>query len=185
MADTQNQGVQPSNNVPMQEKSRLTTGRHTIFSVRPFTKNVVINGVPTSRPMWAFNVTPSSAGFYLSHSQLLAAGVEEPGLLQDTEMFVEFFQPGEVLLSGAEVRDDGVIVKNFVPSLDKDLLRQVAVQKMISKSAAMDAAAAASRTPRNVVRNTTAPTGDQPDAGLAPQGVGTEASELTNESLGG
>jgi hypothetical protein len=118
MADTQvNNG-----RIPASQKIKCVSGPQHIFSVRKYFKK------PEMRPMVAFNVTDTHAGFFLSAQQLIQAGVVEPGLLQDTKMHVIFYEKGEVLpLTGVEVTDGGTIVKSFTVEEDKELLRAVAL----------------------------------------------------------
>jgi hypothetical protein len=86
-----------------------------INEVRPYVRN--------GKTMFAFN----QGAFHLSYRQLEAAGILMPELLQGTEMLIDFFQVGETLLNGSEVRDANRIIRGFIPEQDKTLLREVAV----------------------------------------------------------
>jgi hypothetical protein len=118
-----------------------------IFSVRPYnreTKNA--QGITTVKPMFAFNVTGPGEGFHLSFAQLDAAGVLDPMLLQGTTMLVEFFSEGETLNDGVTVvRDNGVIVKNFVPQVDREIRVQAAIKTVQDQYSNWRAAALAAK----------------------------------------
>lgn len=92
----------------------------------------------TNKQMFSFN----AGQFHLSYLQLQNAGVPVPQLLQDTEMRVEFYEVGEVLLNGNTVTDPKKIVKNFTPEIDKDLYRQVALDKLKAKVSMWDSVTA-------------------------------------------
>lgn len=124
MADTNQTLVAPvtSGAGTSAQKTATPSGKVHIFSVRKY------NRQRDGRPMVAFNVTDTSRGFHLSAQQLIAAGVIEPGLLQDTHMIVEFYKKGEIMpRSNREVTEDGMIVKSFIINEDKEVLREVTV----------------------------------------------------------
>lgn len=102
-----------------------------ISETRPWTQT------GTGKQMFSFN----QGAFHLSYAQLESAGVLNPMLLQGTIMQVEFWQKGEILLNGQEVRDDNVIVKSFIPEIDREV--EIAVALDMAKTRASGWAARA------------------------------------------
>ena len=118
-----------------------------IFEVRDYVSKT--NG----KTMFSFN----NGAFHLSFAQLSAAGIEVPQLLQGTTMLVDFFQVGEALLNGTEVRDANRIVRQFVPQQDHDLLRDVAKDILKEKFSNWRKAALGTPVASTVAQPTAAP----------------------------
>lgn len=85
----------------------------------------------SGKTMFAFN----NGTLHLSYAQLNAAGVVNPNLLQGTTLMVDFYQVGEPLLNGTEVRDPNRIVRGFIAQKDMELEREVAKDAMKDRAA--------------------------------------------------
>lgn len=82
----------------------------------------------TGSPRIAFN----QGAVHISLAQLQSAGVHYPRILFGKTIMVDFFKPGDILLNGSVVTDDGRIVNRFVVEQDMQVARD------IEKELAMD-----------------------------------------------
>lgn len=79
-------------------------------------------------PRLAFN----QGAIHISLKQMTSAGVHYPESMVGKTILVDFFKPGDILLNGSAVTDDGRIVNRFALEPDQEVSRSIEKELALS-----------------------------------------------------